>query len=108
MDTGALHLFHLDADGQDRLALRKVSALDIAVPEEPITTMEELKMRLTEVLDELPGYEVERVYSTQAMKIRMPPARTSHDHPLVHRARVLAAAYLEGEPGRAVFPFIAM
>lgn len=101
----ALHLFHLDADGRDRLALRGQSLSHIAVPRVPISTMDALRNHLLDLVREPAPYTVVRHTATHGLQIEIPP--TPAGFPVLqHRARSLAWAYLEGHPGRPVFPFI--
>lgn len=100
-----LHLYRLDSDGQDKLAVRKTHLLDIPVRSEPITSIGELRDEVMSLIGDPPTYRVGHLSSSRAMHIQAPPPRPG-DAPLMHRAKVLAAAYLAGEPGRAVFPYL--
>jgi len=100
----SLHLYRLDVDGKDRLALRFALLLPIPVPEEPITTVEALREHLTRLTGGPVPYKVVRRTSTHALQIGVPPCPTDVP-PMLHRARSLAWAYLEGAPGQPVFPF---
>ena len=99
-----LHLYHLDADNQDGLALRFAPLLPIPVPREPIVTMDALRRHLLDLTGERVSYTVVRRMDGHRLQIevRQRPAGAS---PLAHRARTLAWAYLEGAPGEPVFPF---
>jgi len=103
-NSGALHLYRLDADNQDKLALRFVPLLAIPVPEEPITTLETLRQHLLDLTGEPAPYSVVRETNAHGLEIDIPacPAGVSS---LAHRARTLAWAYLEGATGEPVFPF---
>jgi len=100
----ALHLYHLDADNQDRLALRFAPLLSIPVPEEPITTMDTLRQHLLNLTGAPALYTVLRWMDAHGLQIEISPTPAGVS-PLLHRAQTLAWAYLEGEPGRPVFPF---
>ena len=100
----ALHLYRLDADNEDKLALRFASLLPIPVPGDPITTMDALKQRLLDLIGEPAPYTVMRRTTTQGLQIDIRPGPAGLS-PLRHRAQTLAWAYLEGAPGQPVFPF---
>lgn len=101
---GALHLYHLDSDNQDKLFLRFAPLLPIPVPEEPITTLESLRRHLLNLTGEPASYTVVGKTSTHGLQIEVSPDPDGIS-PLAHRARTLAWAYLEGAPGEPVFPF---
>ena len=100
----ALHLYRLDADNQDRLALRFAPLLAISVSEEPITTLETLRQHLFDLTEGPAPYTVVRETDTRGLEINIPPCPAGVS-PMVHRARTLAWAYLEGSPDEPVFPF---
>ena len=101
--NGALHLYRLDSRNKDRLALRHVPLLTIPVPEEPITTMDALREHLLDLTGAPAPYAVVRPTSARGLQIEILPG-SSGASPMVHRARALAWAYLEGAPGEPVFP----
>lgn len=101
---GALHLYRLDPDNQDKLALRFVPLLPIPVPEEPITTLETLRQHLLDLTGAPASYAIVRQTNAHGLQIKGPPCPAGVS-PLAHRARTLAWAYLEGGPGEPVFPF---
>jgi hypothetical protein len=103
-DSEALHLYRLDADNLDKLALRFAPLLPIPVPEEPITTMEMLRQHLLNLTYEPASYTVTRQTGAHGLQVEMPPCPAGVS-PLLHRARTLAWAYLEGAPEEPVFPF---
>lgn len=100
----ALHLYRLDVDSQDKLALRFLPLLAIPVPEGPITTLKTLRQHLLELTGEPAPCTVVRETSGHGLEIDVPPCPAGVSS-LVHRARTLAWAYLEGAPGEPVFPF---
>lgn len=100
----ALHLYRLDADNQDGLAVRSVPLLSIPVPQEPIPTMDSLRRHLRAILGGPAPYSVLRRTDTRALQIEVSPVPRGLS-PLLHRARALAWAYLEGAPGEPVFPY---
>jgi len=104
VNSGALHLYRLDADNQDKLALRFAPLLAIPVPEEPITTLETLRQHLLDLTRDPAPYTVVRETNAHGLEIDIPPCPAGVS-PLAHRARTLAWAYLEGAPGELVFPF---
>lgn len=100
----ALHLFRLDLDNQDRLALRLERRDDVPVPDEPITSMDQLRQHLLDVLGApMPG-KVTRQDQAGALLLAIPPC-PPHQEPMLHRAKTLAWAYLAGDIGRPVFPY---
>lgn len=100
----AVHLYHLDADGQDKLALRDFSLLPIAVPQEPIETIAALQQHMVALIGGPWPCTALRRTDARGLQIQIPssPDRAS---PLFHRARTLAWAYLQGAPEEPVFPF---
>jgi hypothetical protein len=103
-NDGALHLYRLDPDNRDKLALRFAPLLSIPVPQEPITTLEILRQHLLDLTGKLVSHTVVRETDSHALRIEIPPGPVGVS-PLAHRARTLAWAYLEGAPGEPVFPF---
>ena len=99
-----LHLYRLDLDNQDELALRFEPLLPIPVPEEPITTLETLRQHLLGLTRNPVHYTIVRETSTHGLQIEIPPCPPGAS-PLAHRAQTLAWAYLESAPGAPVFPF---
>ena len=99
----ALHLYRLDADNQDRLALRFAPLLPIPVPEEPITTVDGLRQHLVTLTKAPMVYDVVR-RNARGLQIEIPPC-PAVSSPLAHRAQTLAWAYLESSPGEPVLPF---
>lgn len=104
--TGILHLYRLDADNADGLALRNVPLLPVPYPEAPITTMEMLREHLSALLGGPGQYKIVLRRDGGALQIAIPPCPAGVWAPL-HRARSFAWAYLEGAPGQPVFPFVA-
>jgi hypothetical protein len=100
----ALHLYRLDADNQDKLALRFAPLLPITAPDEPITTIDALRQYLLDLVGEPVPYNVVRRTNAHGLQIEI-PASPPGVSPLLHRAKTLAWAYLEGAPGQPVFPF---
>ena len=100
----ALHIYRLDADNRDKLALRFAPLLPISVPKEPITTLEILRQHLLNLTHEPASYTVMRQTGAHALKVEMLPCQAGVS-PMLHRARTLAWAYLEGTPEEPVFPF---
>lgn len=103
-NSKALHLYRLDADNQDRLALRFAPLLAISVPEQPVTTLETLRQHLLDLTGGPAPYTVVRETDAQGLEITIPPCPAGVS-PMAHRARTLAWAYLKGSPGEPVFPF---
>jgi hypothetical protein len=103
-DRRALHLFRLDPDNQDRLALRFERWDDVPVPDEPIVSMDQLRQRLQDALgDPMPG-KATRQDQAGALLLAIPPCPPDQDA-MLHRAKTLAWAYLAGAPGQPVFPY---
>ena len=101
---GALHLYRLDADNKDKLALRLESLLAISVPDQPITTIRALRQHLLNLIGEPMPYTILRRTDARGLQIEIPPPPSSVS-PFLHRAATLAWAYLEGNHGEPVFPF---
>lgn len=101
---GALHLYKLDADNADGLAVRNVPLLPVPYPEAPITTMDTLREHLSALLGRPASCKVVQRRIGGAMQIAIPPCPAGVWAPL-HRAESFAWAYLEGAPGQPVFPF---
>jgi len=101
---GALHLYRLDVDNLDRLALRFAPLISVPMPEESITTMDALRGHLLNLTGGPASYTVLRRVDAHGLLIQIPPHPERISPPL-HRARALAWAYLEGAPGKPVFPF---
>ena len=102
---GALHLYRLDVDNRDTLALRIEPLRSIPMPDEPIATMDRLRQHLPDLAGEPQPYAVVRRTDARGLQIEIPP-RPSGVSPFLHRAWALAWAYLEGSPGEPVFPFL--
>jgi hypothetical protein len=102
--SGALHLYRLDADARDRLALRFASLEPVPCPEGPITAMEVLRAHLSKLTGRPATYRVLRRTLSHGLQVDIPPAPAGSS-PMVWRASALAWAYLEGRPGQPVFPF---
>jgi len=100
----ALHLYRLDTDNLDKLALRFEPLLPILVPEQPIQTMDELRQHLLDLANEPASHTVVRRTEAHGLQMDIPPA-PDDVLPLLHRAQSLAWAYLEGQPGQPIFPF---
>lgn len=103
-DGKSLHLYRLDLDNQDKLALRFLPLLTILVPDQPITTLDELRQHLLNLVGNQTPYTVLRRTDTRGLQIEIPPCPAGVS-PLLHRAQALAWAYLEGAPAQPVFPF---
>jgi len=101
----ALHLFRLDTDNEDELAARQMELATIPMPEQPISTMGELRTQLMELTGEPATFRPVRQTMTRGLLIELPaaPAGVSVWR---HRAQALAWAYLEGAHSQPVFPFI--
>ena len=99
-----LHLYRLDLDGQDALAARSIHLLTIPLRREPIRSIEALREALSSLLGKPAPYHVLHRASDGRLQIEIPPAPAGTSA-LLHRARTLAWAYLEGAPHEPVFPF---
>jgi len=100
----ALHLFHLDQDGKIELALRNVSLTSMKVPFDPIDTIDKLKSALLEILQDPPKIELVGERNRSRLEIELgvdDPQETP-----IGRAKALAWAYLQGDMGKPVFPYI--
>ena len=103
-NDGAMHLYRLDLDGQDALAVRSMPLLTISVPKEPIDSMDALKEALLDHLGKPAEYRSVRRTDSRGLQIAV-PAPPEGVSPVLHRARTLAWAYLEGAPDAPVFPY---
>jgi hypothetical protein len=104
--NSALHLYRLDADNRDRLALRFAPLLPIPVPGEPITTVDGLRQHLVTLTREPVVYTVVR-RNRHGLQIKALPCPASLC-PLAHRARTLAWAYLKVQEFKAVLLRVAL
>ncbi len=98
-----IHLFHLDSQARDGLMMRK---LRLSKHNEvgPISDMNALRQRLLDLAGKAPKYEIiGRLNQNNALRIRI--ADDTGD--MTRRAQALAWAYLEGQVGQPVFPYIA-
>lgn len=99
-----LHLYRLDLDNQDGLALRRISPLTVDLAASPITSMTALETGLQALIGGPYRYRVLRQTPSNGLEIEIPSAPTGVPS-LRHRAHTLAWAYLEGELRAPVFPF---
>jgi hypothetical protein len=99
-----LHLYHLDADNRDALALRHFPLLSVAAAEAPITSRQALQTHLHSLLGEPVSSGVVRRLDTGAIEVELPPAPRGVSE-ITHRARALAWLYLEGDMQQPVFPY---
>jgi hypothetical protein len=102
-ETG-LHLYRLDPENRDELALRFEPTLPMPLPDHPISSLDALQEQLHDLMGKEMAYEVLDERSDDTLLIAVPPPPRGVN-PLVHRAQTLAWAYLEGRPGRPRFPF---
>ena len=105
IEPQALHLYGLDADNRDALAVRQTSVKEIQVPNDPISTTDELAGHLEQVTNGPHSFEVVRHMPGNGLLIRIPDP-SSKISVWRHRAQSLAWAYLEGAAGQPVFPFV--
>lgn len=103
-DPEALHLYRLDPDNREGLALRDISPLDVDMPATPIISLDALRAALLTLTGEPRTYRVIMERSGHALHIEMLPPPPGME-PLLHRAQTLAWAYLEGTPSQPLFPF---
>lgn len=100
-----LHLYRLEPDNRDRLALRFEPRLPIPVPDDPIKTLDDLRAHLRDLTGkEAMPYEIVGERWGDTVQISVPPAPEGVE-PMMHRAHTLAWAYLEGQPEQPIFPF---
>lgn len=103
-DPEALHLYRLDPDNRDGLALRDLSPLDVDLPTTPTTSMEALRAALLALTGEPRAYRVIMERAGHALHIELSPPPRGME-PLLHRAQTLAWAYLQSAPEQPLFPF---
>lgn len=99
-----LHLFHLDADSRDALALRFAALDGVDVPVEPITSPAQLRTHLLDLMPEPAQKAVIRPGQPAVVEVSL-PAPPASTNPLAHRAQTLAWAYLAGDRGQPVIPY---
>lgn len=102
---GALHLYHLDWHGADRLALRGLSPLAAELDLRPVPTLDEFRRRLSALAGPPPPFATGRDGLNGGLAIEIPPA-PPHVNDWRHRAVALSWAYAAGEPGRPSIPLI--
>ena len=100
----ALHLYRLDPDNHDRLVLEFWPLMEIPVPADPITSIDQLRQQLLTITGQPQPYEIGGSGANGGLSIHIPPAPPAVE-PLRHRAATLAWAFLEGQPGRPVIPY---
>ena len=102
--ANALHLYHLDSDNYDTLALRGARLGSVPLVTAPVTTLQGLREVLEKVTEGPYSYTVRNKALNGCLLIEClrPPANI---HPFVHRSKMLAWAYLEGKPNAPVFPY---
>ena len=71
-DDSMLHLYRLDPDNQDKLALRFAPLLPVPVPAQPITAMDALKQHLLDLVGEPLRYKVVRRTDTHGFQLEIP------------------------------------
>jgi len=89
-----VHLYRLDADNEDGLAMRFLRPPVDAELDAPIPTLDALRERLLAITEQPCPYTVVRELMGNGLLIKIPPPPKGL-HPLEHRARTLAWAYLE-------------
>ena len=100
-----LHLFQLDSDGAVSSALSKIDPLDVNVPTTPIAEIDGLRQALETLLDEpLLRPRLGEELSNRRREVALRPE--VHARGPVELAKMLACAYLSGEPGKSIFPFM--
>jgi hypothetical protein len=102
--SGTLHLYRLDLDNRDKLALSAIPLEKASVPDEAIPSMDVLRDDLHALTQTPYVYTILNRRSNGTMHIEIEPAPAGV-HPLVHRARTLAWAYLEGTREAPIFPY---
>jgi hypothetical protein len=103
-ESHPLCLYWLDGDNRDRLALRFKSPADVPLPAHRLDSVAALKSALLPLTGGPMAYTVVRQNARGGLLIR-PQARPATEGVLLHRAKTLAWAYLEGKPGAPIFPF---
>lgn len=92
--ASAVHLFRLDADNEDGLELRFRRLPIDSELDAPIPTLDALRERLLRLTGQPCPYTIVRELLANGLLIKIPPTPKGM-HPLEHRARTLAWAYLE-------------
>lgn len=98
-----IHLFRISRSNADQLALRALRSRHVASVETSIPDLDSLRHTLLEHIETPPQYEVVGPLTQYSgLRIRLREARSD----VVERANALALAYLEGETGKPVFPYL--
>ncbi len=103
----ALHLYHLDSDNLDVLALRFYPLLTVPVHTEPIASMDELRSILLTLCGQPMPYKVLHLGVNGTLEIEIPTCPAGVQA-LLHRAQTVAWAYLAGAKEKPVFPYFEM
>ena len=103
-EADALHLFRLDLENRDALATRRFDLGDVEMPQESLTKAD-LRQHLEIVTGGPKPYKVIRRTPGNGLLIEVPDTQ-SVNVLWQHRASTLAWAYLEGEVGQPVFPYL--
>lgn len=99
----AIHLYQLEKKFLYASIVQSLPSLEAPDLLEPISDADALHERLLKINNKQPAYEIIRAYpQTGGLQIALAkPATNTGD-----KALALSWAYLEGEPGRPVFPFM--
>ena len=85
---GVLHLYRLDADNADGLALRTVPLLPVPYPEAPITTTDALREHLIALLGQPAQVKIVQRRNGGACRSPFHPARPAFGHLCTGRSRL--------------------
>jgi hypothetical protein len=103
-EKNVLHLFHLDQTGEIELYLQGISLSPLSIPLEPVKTTENLRQLLLEKNGSHMDYQVIGERPNNRLEIKIGGAHSRPD--VIHFAKTLAWATLEGSSGKPVFPYI--
>jgi hypothetical protein len=104
-DRQTLHLYRLDPDNQDQLELRFAPLAGLPVPAEPIHTIDQLSRHLLALTGAPVSSDVVRQGALGTVQIAIPPCPAG-TAPIVHRAKALAWAYVNGSHGQPAIPYL--
>jgi hypothetical protein len=100
----ALHLFRLDQDNSDVQALRSYALYRVDATTAPIATIDALRSELLALTGSPPSWR--KVSRGGHDELEIAPSDGQRAAPvMIDLARSLAWAYVEGKPGRAVYPY---
>lgn len=99
-----LHLFRLEPSGAVEYGLRDADLMKVEMPAGPISSLDELRQKLSLLVKSPPAYQVVSERADHRLEIHLCDDRIRTD-PL-RLAQVFAWASMEGKPGSPLFPYL--